>query len=110
MKIAKNISQLIGNTPIIQLNNINKNIYAKCEFLNPSGSVKDRAAYFMINESLKKGIIDKNTHIIEPTSGNTGISLASICASLGMKLTLVMPESMSIERVKLMKFFGANVV
>jgi len=110
MKIAKNISQLIGNTPILQLNNINNNIYAKCEFTNPTSSIKDRAAYNMINKALKKKIITKKTHIIEPTSGNTGIALASICASMNMKLTLVMPESMSIERQKLMKFFGANVV
>ena len=110
MKVAKNISQLIGNTPILQLNNINSNIYAKCEFTNPTSSIKDRAAYNMISKALEKKIIDKNTHIIEATSGNTGVALASICASFGMKLTLVMPESMSVERQKLMKFFGANVV
>ena len=108
--IAKNITKLIGNTPMIQLNNINSNIYAKCEFLNPTSSVKDRIGFNMINQALKDGTIDKNTHIIEPTSGNTGIALASVCASLGLKLTLVMPESMSIERRKLMKIFGANIV
>ncbi|MEA2050987.1 MAG: cysteine synthase A [Campylobacterota bacterium] len=110
MNIAKNISDLVGNTPIIQLNNINKNIYAKCEFMNPTSSVKDRIASNMIKEALQNGIINKNTHIIEPTSGNTGVGLASQCASMGIKLTLTMPESMSIERRKLMGIFGANIV
>jgi cysteine synthase A len=110
MKIAKNISDLVGNTPIIQLNNINSSIYAKCEFMNPTSSVKDRIGKNMIEQALKDGTIDKNTHIIEPTSGNTGIALASQCAALGIKLTLTMPESMSIERRKLMAIFGANIV
>ena len=110
MKIAKNISDLVGNTPIIQLNNINSSIYAKCEFINPTGSVKDRIGMNMIVVALNDGSINKDTHIIEPTSGNTGIALASQCASLGIKLTIVMPESMSIERYKLMEIFGANIV
>ena len=110
MKIAKNISDLVGNTPIIQLNNINSSIYAKCEFMNPTSSVKDRIGMNMIAQALKDGTINKETHIIEPTSGNTGIALASQCASLGIKLTLTMPESMSIERRKLMGIFGANIV
>ena len=110
MKIAKNISDLVGNTPIIQLNNINSSIYAKCEFMNPTSSVKDRIGMNMIAQALKDGTINKETHIIEPTSGNTGIALASQCASLGIKLTLTMPESMSIERRKLMEIFGANIV
>ena len=110
MKIAKNISDLVGNTPIIQLNNINSSIYAKCEFMNPTSSVKDRIGMNMIVQALKDGTINKETHIIEPTSGNTGIALASQCASLGIKLTLTMPESMSIERRKLMGIFGANIV
>jgi len=109
-KIAQNISDLIGHTPIIRLNNINKNLYAKCEFLNPTSSVKDRVGSYMIAIGLQNGTITKNSHIIEPTSGNTGIALASQCASMGIKLTLTMPESMSIERQKLMKIFGANVV
>jgi len=109
-KIAQNISDLIGSTPIIRLNNINSNIYAKCEFLNPTSSVKDRIGMNMLDVALQKGTITQNSHIIEPTSGNTGIALASQCASRNMKLTLVMPESMSIERQKLMKIFGANVV
>ncbi|MCK5293535.1 MAG: cysteine synthase A [Arcobacteraceae bacterium] len=110
MKIARNISDLVGNTPIIQLNNINKNIFAKCEFMNPTSSVKDRLAMNMLDVALKDGIIDKNTHIIEPTSGNTGVGLAAQCASRGMKLTLTMPDSMSQERRDLMSAFGANVV
>ncbi|MEA3498082.1 MAG: cysteine synthase A [Campylobacterota bacterium] len=110
MDIAKNISDLVGNTPIIQLNNINSSIYAKCEFMNPTSSVKDRIGMNMIAQALKGGIINKDSHIIEPTSGNTGVALASQCASLGIKLTLTMPESMSIERRKLMGIFGANIV
>ena len=109
-KIAKNISQLVGNTPIIQLNNINSNIYGKCEFMNPTSSIKDRIGMNMIVQAIKDGIVTKYSHIIEPTSGNTGVALASQCASLGIKLTLTMPESMSIERQKLMKIFGANVI
>jgi cysteine synthase A len=109
-KIAHNISDLVGNTPIIQLNNINSSIYAKCEFMNPTGSVKDRIGMNMVIQAIKDGVVDKDSHIIEPTSGNTGVALASQCASLGIKLTLTMPESMSIERQKLMKIFGANVI
>ena len=110
MKIAKNISDLVGNTPIIQLNNINANIYAKCEFLNPTSSIKDRLAMNILDVALQDGTIDLNTHIIEPTSGNTGVGLAAQCASRGMKLTLTMPDSMSVERISLMKAYGANVV
>ena len=110
MKIAKNISDLVGKTPIIQLNNINSNIYAKCEFMNPTSSIKDRLAMNILDVALKNKTIDKNTHIIEPTSGNTGVGLAAQCASRGMKLTLTMPDSMSKERISLMKAFKANVV
>ena len=114
MKIANSISDLIGNTPIIKLNNIDKNlpanIYAKCEFMNPTGSVKDRIGFNMIKEAFNDGSINQNTHIIEPTSGNTGIALAAQCASLGLKLTLIMPESMSLERKKLISAFGANII
>lgn len=109
MKVAKNISELVGNTPIVQLNNTNPYIYGKCEFMNPTSSVKDRIGMNMIKKALERGEIDKNTHIIEPTSGNTGIALASQCAALGIKLTLTMPESMSIERRKLMSVFGASI-
>ena len=110
MKIAQNVSDLIGNTPIIRLNNINKNIYAKCEFMNPTSSVKDRMSMNMINVALNDGTINKNTHIIEPTSGNTGVGLASQCASRNMKLSLIMPDSMSQERRDLITAFGANLI
>ncbi|MEA1915772.1 MAG: cysteine synthase A [Campylobacterota bacterium] len=114
MKIAQNIGDLVGDTPIIKLNNIDRNlpanIYAKCEFMNPTSSVKDRIGMNMIKTAIYDGRINKDTHIIEPTSGNTGIALASQCASLGLKLTLTMPESMSIERRKILKALGANVI
>lgn len=114
MKVLNNVSDLVGNTPIIKLNKIDKdlpgNIYAKCEFMNPTSSVKDRIALNMLTHALNNGTIDKNTHIIEPTSGNTGVGLASQCASMGLKLTLTMPESMSAERRVLMGAFGANIV
>jgi cysteine synthase len=114
MKIAKNVAFLVGNTPIIKLSNLDKElygeIYAKCEFMNPSGSIKDRIALNMITSALLDGRINNETHIIEPTSGNTGIGLASICASLGLKLTLTMPSSMSIERRDMMGAYGANIV
>jgi cysteine synthase A len=114
LKVAKNISNLVGNTPIIKLNKIDKdlpgNIYAKCEFMNPTSSVKDRIALNMITHAMFDGHINQDTHIIEPTSGNTGVGLASQCASMGLKLTLVMPDSMSQERRDLMGAFGANLV
>ncbi len=114
MQVAQNIADLVGNTPIIKLNNIDKNlpanIYAKCEFMNPTSSVKDRIGMNMIKQALLNKDINQDTHIIEPTSGNTGIALASQCASLGLKLTLTMPESMSIERQKLMGAFGADII
>ncbi|MRI84138.1 MAG: cysteine synthase A [Nitratiruptor sp.] len=105
--VATTITQLIGNTPILQ---IEPTIWAKCEFLNPGGSIKDRIAYGMIREALETGRITKDTPLVEPTSGNTGIGLAMVAASLGMKLTLTMPESMSIERRKLLEFLGAKVI
>lgn len=114
MKIANNITSLIGNTPIVRLHNLDKElygeIYGKCEFMNPSSSIKDRIALNMITSALIDGRINKDTHIIEPTSGNTGIGLASICASMGLKLTLTMPESMSLERRQLIGAYGANIV
>lgn len=108
--IAQNITEIIGNTPILQLQQFAPNLYGKCEFLNPSHSVKDRPAYAMIDEALKTGKITKDTTIVECTSGNMGISLAMICASLGLKIIITMPESMSIERRKMIALFGANLV
>lgn len=114
MKVIHSITEAIGKTPLLKLQTLSKeanaNIYAKCEFLNPSGSVKDRIALGMIEEALKNGTINQQTTIIEPTSGNTGIGLASICATKGIKLILTMPESMSIERRRLMAALGAKLV
>ncbi len=110
MKIAHNITDIIGNTPILHLHQFAPNLYGKCEFLNPSHSVKDRPAYAIIDKALKDGKINKESIIVECTSGNMGISLAMICASLGLKIILTMPESMSIERRKIMQLFGAELV
>lgn len=112
MKYAKNITELIGNTPLIKLVNASNNalVLGKCEFMNPTHSVKDRIGFSMINDAIKKGLINKNTTVIEPTSGNTGISLASVCAVHGIKLILTMPSSMSIERRKLLKALGAALI
>lgn len=109
------ILECVGNTPLVKLNNIkNKynlsfNIFAKLERSNPSGSVKDRAALFIIKEGLKDGSIKPDSIIVEATSGNTGISLAMICASLSMKCVIFMPESASIERRKMMNAYGAEI-
>ena len=114
--IYQNASQLIGNTPLLRLNNIEKRLnlnvtlLAKVEYFNPTGSVKDRIALSMIEDAEEKGKIHNDTIIIEPTSGNTGIGLASVCAAKGYKCILVMPENMSKERIRLIKAYGANVV
>ena len=114
--IYQNASQLIGNTPLLHLNNIEKRLnlnvtlLAKVEYFNPTGSVKDRAALSMIEDAEQKGKIHNDTVVIEPTSGNTGIGLASVCAAKGYKCILVMPENMSKERIKLIKAYGADVV
>ena len=114
--IAQNISDLVGKTPLLQLNNIAKqfnlkaNLFAKLEYFNPAGSSKDRIAKFMIEEALKTGKLTKDSIIIEPTSGNTGIGLAAIASSYGIKVILTMPENMSEERIKLLKMYGAQIV
>ena len=114
--IYQNASQLIGNTPLLHLNNLEKRLnlnvtlLAKVEYFNPTGSVKDRIALSMIENAEQKGILHNDTVVIEPTSGNTGIGLASVCAAKGYKCILVMPENMSQERIKLIKAYGADVV
>ena len=115
-QIKKKITELVGRTPLLELESYNQShnllatIVAKLEFFNPAGSVKDRIAKKMIDEALKSGEINKDSIIIEPTSGNTGIGLASVCASYGLRLIIAMPETMSIERRNLMKAYGAELV
>ena len=113
MKYAQNVTELIGNTPLVKLREASTNettVLGKCEFMNPTHSVKDRIGNNMIKVALEQGLISKDTTIIEPTSGNTGIALASVCAGLGLKLVLTMPSSMSIERRKLLSALGADLV
>lgn len=113
-KVYSNINEIIGNTPIIKLSKIKGNniadIYAKIESYNPGGSIKDRIALGMIEDAEKKGIINKDTTIIEPSSGNTGISIAMICAVKGYKCLIVMPDSMTLEKVYIIKSYGAEVI
>ncbi len=115
-KIYNSVCELIGRTPLIRLHNFEKynnfesELFAKVEFFNPAGSTKDRAALEMIEDAERSGILSEGGTIIEPTSGNTGIGLASICASRGYRLIIVMPDSMSLERQLLMKAYGAELV
>ena len=108
----ENIIETIGNTPLVKVNKLSnsKNLYAKVEFFNPAGSVKDRIALAMIESAEQEGLINKDTTIIEPTSGNTGIGLALISAIKGYKIILTMPETMSLERRKLLSAYGAELV
>ncbi len=114
VKIAQNMIDLVGNTPLVKVNRLNEGnhaeVVAKLESRNPGGSVKDRPALAMIEAAEKEGVLDKDTVIVEPTSGNTGVGLAMVAAVKGYKLVLTMPESMSIERRKLLKKFGAELV
>ena len=115
-KIAKQLTELIGNTPLLELsnyeakNNLEAKLIAKVEYFNPLGSVKDRVANAMIEEGIKQGKINKDTVIIEPTSGNTGIGLAFVTAVKGLRLILTMPETMSVERRRIVSALGAEVV
>ena len=116
MTICKSIDELIGNTPLLELSNFEKNhglnatILGKVEMMNPAGSIKDRVAKALLDSAEAAGKINKDTVLIEPTSGNTGIGLASLAAARGMRIIIVMPETMSIERRKLMKAYGAELV
>ena len=111
---AKDVTELIGDTPLVRINRFSNEtkttILGKCEFMNPSSSVKDRIALAMIDAALEDGKIDDGTTIVEPTSGNTGIGLAMVCAAKGLNLTLTMPESMSLERRQLLTALGAKIV
>lgn len=113
-RIYSDITWTIGNTPLVRLNNITKGLHAnllvKVESFNPMGSVKDRIGLAMVEEAEREGKIKKGTTIVEATSGNTGIALAGVCAARGYKLILVMPETMTIERRKLLKALGAELV
>ena len=114
--VAKYLTELIGHTPLLEISNFEQKhdlkakIIAKLEYFNPLGSVKDRVAYAMIKDGMDKGLINKDTVIIEPTSGNTGIGLAFVAASLGLHLILTMPDTMSLERRKIVSALGAEIV
>lgn len=111
MKIYNSVTELIGNTPLLKIKtNTNANIFVKLECFNPAGSAKDRVAYSIIKDAEEKGILKKGSTIIEPTSGNTGIGIASMGVSRGYRVIIVMPDTMSVERRKLMTAYGAELV
>ncbi len=116
MNVKESMVDAIGNTPLIKLNRLMKeygvegNVYAKLERSNPTGSIKDRAAKEMLLDAMERGEVDKDTVIVEPTSGNTGIGLAACCASLGLRCVIFMPSNASQERVKIMKALGAEII
>ena len=115
-EIKNSFLDLVGNTPLVRVNNLIKkdelkaDVLAKLEYFNPAGSVKDRIAKEMIQDALEKGLINENTTLIEPTSGNTGIGLSAVATSLNLKIIITMPETMSVERRNLMKAYGAELV
>ncbi len=115
-KFYNGVTELIGNTPLVKLNNLQKersltfNLYAKVEYFNPAGSIKDRVALKMIEDAENNGVIKQGATVIEPTSGNTGIGIALVCAVKGYKAVIVMPENMSEERKKLISIYGAELV
>ena len=115
-KVKNSFLDLVGNTPLVRVNNLIKkdelkaDVLAKLEYFNPSGSVKDRIAKEMILDALEKGLINENTTLIEPTSGNTGIGLSAVATALNLKIIITMPETMSVERRNLMKAYGAELV
>ena len=115
-RIYKSADELIGHTPLLELSKIEKaeglqaTVLAKLEYFNPAGSVKDRIAKAMLDDAEKKGLLNSNSVMIEPTSGNTGIGLASVAAARGYRIIIVMPETMSVERRQLMKAYGAELV
>ena len=115
-KVKNSFLDLVGNTPIVRVNNLIKkdelkaDVLAKLEYFNPAGSVKDRIAKEMILDALEKGLINENTTLIEPTSGNTGIGLSAVATALNLKIIITMPETMSVERRNLMKAYGAELV
>lgn len=116
MKIFNSFSEIVGNTPLLRLNSFKKahsleaDVYAKLEFMNPAGSIKDRAALNMINDAEKRGTIKPGYTLIEPTSGNTGIGIAAVGITRGYKVIITMPDTMSAERIKIMQAYGAEVV
>ena len=115
-KIYKSVDEIIGSTPLLELTHLEEiyslkaKIFAKLEFLNPGGSIKDRAAKNMLDDAEKKGILRKGSVIIEPTSGNTGIGLSLVSVARGYRCVIVMPDSMSVERIKMMEALGAEVI